>query len=288
MQGRIFNFVSVSAAVGILFLFATLWNLRSRDVLYTHLEEFEKVTPTQNTTVPEDVLADNAEITEPTAGATRPSFLEIATKWGTDKVTVHHYNYMYEKYLEPIRDKSLKMLEIGLGCDMSYGPGKSYYTWQEFLPNVDLYYIEYDKECVRKWAQNMTNVKIYTGSQSDVDFLDKFINSSGGGFDIIIDDGGHTMEQQITSLDKLFPVVKPGGMYFCEDLQTSYFESYGATPGAKTMMGVIQELLNDLNVNVQGAPPLQHEVGREMRSVECGEEICAFFKKDLGNTEVRT
>jgi hypothetical protein len=60
---------------------------------------------------------------------------------------------VYEKYLEPIRDKPLKMLEIGLGCDMSYGPGKSYYTWQEFLPNVDLYYIEYDKECVRKWAQ---------------------------------------------------------------------------------------------------------------------------------------
>jgi hypothetical protein len=48
---------------------------------------------------------------------------------------------VYEKYLEPIRDKPLKMLEIGLGCNMAYGPGKSYYTWLEFLPNVDLYYI---------------------------------------------------------------------------------------------------------------------------------------------------
>jgi hypothetical protein len=94
MQGRIFNFVSVSAAVGILFLFATLWNLQSRDILYTHLEEFEKVTPTQNTTVPEDVLANNTNgITELTGEPTRPSFLEIATKWGTDKVTVHHYNH---------------------------------------------------------------------------------------------------------------------------------------------------------------------------------------------------
>lgn len=25
---------------------------------------------------------------------------------------------MYEKYLEPVREKKLKMLEIGLGCDM--------------------------------------------------------------------------------------------------------------------------------------------------------------------------
>jgi hypothetical protein len=103
MQGRIFNFVSVSAAVGILFLFATLWNLQSRDILYTHLEEFERVsTPTQNTTVPEDVLTGKTtEIVEPTPEPTRPSFLEIATKWGTDKVTTHHYNYSECTVLKP-------------------------------------------------------------------------------------------------------------------------------------------------------------------------------------------
>jgi hypothetical protein len=60
---------------------------------------------------------------------------------------------VYEKYLGPIRDKPLKMLEIGLGYNMDYGSGKSYYTWQEFLPDVDLYYIEYDRACVEKWAQ---------------------------------------------------------------------------------------------------------------------------------------
>lgn len=31
---------------------------------------------------------------------------------------------MYEKYLSSYRDTPLKMLEIGLGCDMNYGPGK--------------------------------------------------------------------------------------------------------------------------------------------------------------------
>lgn len=48
----------------------------------------------------------------------RPSFKEIGLKYGTDKVTDHHYWFIYEKYLEPLRDKKLKMLEIGLGCDM--------------------------------------------------------------------------------------------------------------------------------------------------------------------------
>jgi hypothetical protein len=97
MQGRIFNFVSVSAAVGILFLFATLWNLQQRDILYTHLEETENPKPTP-TEIPEELLVDNStEIAEPepepTPEPTRPTFLEIATKWGTDKVTTHHYNY---------------------------------------------------------------------------------------------------------------------------------------------------------------------------------------------------
>jgi hypothetical protein len=175
MAGRIFNPVSVSAVVGILFLFATLWNLQSRDILYTHLEENEKATPTPTPTEFPEITAENSTIAEnttevaiPEPEPTRLSFLEIATKYGTDKVTTHHYNYsefralptffnltnstVYEKYLEPIRDKPLKMLEIGLGCNMAYGPGKSYYTWLEFLPNVDLYYIEYDRGCVEKWA----------------------------------------------------------------------------------------------------------------------------------------
>jgi hypothetical protein len=95
MQGKIFNFVSVSAAVGIVFLFATLWNLQQRDILYTHLEETEKSTPPPME-IPEELLIDNStEIAElePEPEPTRPSFLEIATKWGTDKVTTHHYNY---------------------------------------------------------------------------------------------------------------------------------------------------------------------------------------------------
>ena len=45
---------------------------------------------------------------------------------------------VYEKYLEPMRNKKFKMLEIGLGCNMGYGPGASYGMWLEFFPNVDL------------------------------------------------------------------------------------------------------------------------------------------------------
>jgi hypothetical protein len=44
---------------------------------------------------------------------------------------------------------------------------------------------------------------MHYGSQEDIVFLNT-INSKRGYFDIIIDDGGHTMNQQITSFTHLF------------------------------------------------------------------------------------
>jgi hypothetical protein len=188
---------------------------------------------------------------------------------------------MYNKYLEPLRDRPLKMLEIGLGCDMSYGPGASYYTWLEFFPQVDLYYIEYDAACAEKWASSTSNATIFTGDQADIPFLKKFIFESGGDFDIIIDDGGHTMKQQLNSFDTLFHAVKPGGIYFCEDLQTSYIDKYGGTAGSPdTMMERIKGSLDDL---ITSRP--RHDVMRDIWSIDCMREVCAFSKVPMGGLQ---
>ncbi|KAK9419433.1 putative Methyltransferase domain-containing protein [Seiridium unicorne] len=214
-----------------------------------------------------------------------PSFHDIATKYGTDKVTTHHYWFMYDKHFPAIRNKRLKMLEIGLGCDMVYGPGKSYYTWLEYFPNVDLYYMEYDAECAAKWAAKTSDATIFAGDQADPAFLQKFIDESGGDFDIIIDDGGHTMNQQKVSFEALWKIVKPGGFYFVEDLQTSFMASYGGDPsGGKdpkvwTMAKYIYELIDD-KLTPDGT---RHSMSMEMRSIECQREVCLFTKKEKGS-----
>lgn len=46
------------------------------------------------------------------------SFEEVALKHGTDKVTTHKYQAMYDKYLRVYQGKPIKLLEIGLGCNM--------------------------------------------------------------------------------------------------------------------------------------------------------------------------
>ena len=40
-------------------------------------------------------------------------FLELAQKYGTDKVSQHGNRFFYPRFLEPLRDQEFTMLEIG-------------------------------------------------------------------------------------------------------------------------------------------------------------------------------
>ena len=52
------------------------------------------------------------------------------------------------------------------------------------------------------------------------------VNKNGIYFDIIIDDGGHFMHQQIITFEKMYPMVKDQGVYLCEDTHTSYWKEW--------------------------------------------------------------
>jgi hypothetical protein len=185
---------------------------------------------------------------------------------------------MYEHRLAPLRDQKIKMLEIGLGCDMGYGPGASYYTWLEYFPHVDLYYIEYDAECAHKWANKTDKATIFTGDQADTEFLTEFMLTVGGNFDVIIDDGGHTMNQQRASLKTLWPAIKPGGIYFIEDLATSYIAKYGGGAiGSDTMMNDLKIMLDDIN-RAPEVPITFPKVSNQVVSFEFTQEVVALTK----------
>lgn len=88
------------------------------------------------------------------------------------------------------------------------------------------------------------------------------------------------MHQQMTSLQQLWRIVKPGGVYFCEDLQTSYMDFYGGgnaavQTGGLTMMAFIGQMIEDMTA----APRRQNfEGAEEVIHVDCSREVCAFFK----------
>ncbi|PHH79423.1 hypothetical protein CDD80_4876 [Ophiocordyceps camponoti-rufipedis] len=126
----------------------------------------------------------------------------------------------------------------------------------------------------------MMDAHVFVGDQADSVFLDQFVaNATADGlFDLVIDDGGHTMKQQITSLERLWPVVKPGGLYVIEDLQTSYWPEYGGVSSTTdttkfTTMNYLRAVLDDLVAK-------KHTTFMtvDLLSMDCMQEICALKK----------
>ena len=143
---------------------------------------------------------------------------ELFNKYQSDKGTKigpkHSYAEFYEKYLEPVKNEPLLILEIGV-CG-----GKSLKTWYEYLPNSTIIGLDIDDK------SEYDNDRVYNFrlDQSDPDQLDNFYNEcikNDYKFDIILDDGSHHMSDQQITLGYLFPLLKSGGVYFIEDLHTS-------------------------------------------------------------------
>ena len=130
----------------------------------------------------------------------------------------HHYFEIYERHFAKFRNKDVSILEIGILH------GGSLQMWKEYFgANAKIYGIDINPKC-KEFEEK--NVEIFIGSQSDRNFL-REIKSRIPKIDILIDDGGHTMEQQITTFEELFGHVDENGVYLCEDLHTSYWEEFG-------------------------------------------------------------
>jgi len=181
------------------------------------------------------------------------SLEELAQKYVTDKRGLeHNYVPFYEKYFESLRNKKLKILEIGI-----YRPnpnnndgrqvGASLKTWYEYFPNAEIYGVDLTD------FSDIENDRIKTliGNQGHrgPGGLENIITSFGSDFDIIIDDGGHTMQQQLVTLGYMFKHLKPGGIFVIEDLHTSKFAPHAYNPtNAKTALKVLEDYVVDKKI----------------------------------------
>lgn len=147
----------------------------------------------------------------------------LANRYGSDKGTVMpdtnarqgprlHFTPIYDYFLNPFRNRQISLLEIGIGS------GASLRMWSEYFPNASI--TCFDNE--RYQSLLSPRINIVRGDQSNRKDL-VALASEHGPFDIVIDDGGHMMEQQQVSLGILFPLMNRGGLYFIEDLHTSFW-----------------------------------------------------------------
>lgn len=129
-----------------------------------------------------------------------------------------NYFPVYERYFHKFRNKPVVILEIGVFH------GGSLQMWKKYFgKDVIIYGIDINPRCK---TLEEDNIKIFIGSQSDRDFL-RYVKTQIPKVDILLDDGGHTMKQQIVTFEVLFDHINDDGVYLCEDCHTSYWIEFG-------------------------------------------------------------
>jgi cephalosporin hydroxylase len=123
-----------------------------------------------------------------------------------------HYFDIYHRHLNSLRNREqLVILEIGIYS------GGSLEMWRDYFgTSARIYGVDIEPRC-RAYERPGTHVLI--GDQADRTFWQNAIaNGTLLPPDVVIDDGGHTPEQQRITLEELLPYLRPGGVYICEDI----------------------------------------------------------------------
>jgi limonene-1,2-epoxide hydrolase len=129
-----------------------------------------------------------------------------------------HYFDIYHRHFEKFRGKPITVVEFGVF------QGGSLQMWRDYFgPDARIVGVDINPQCA-DMADG--NTEILIGDQEDRGFL-RSLGERLGRIHVVIDDGGHTMSQQINTFEEMWPRVARGGVYLVEDLHTSYWKKYG-------------------------------------------------------------
>lgn len=144
---------------------------------------------------------------------------QIAARYDTDKAVHTHYLRNYEHYFGDLRDREVRLLELGIKA------GGSLLLWRDYfarghIVGLDIEPVELDDPTGR--------VHTYQGAQQDTALLDRIAREHApDGFDIVIDDCAHIGVLARASFWHLFDKhMKSGGVYVIEDWGTGYWNEW--------------------------------------------------------------
>lgn len=134
---------------------------------------------------------------------------------GTDKNLEHNYTGIFAELLKPYLDKQGTLLEIGIQH------GGSSLLWHEYLPGFKLFLSDIQNIVSNLvWGQMDPNrYNFYEKDAFDIKTVDFLKNECVEGFDIVIEDGPHTLSSQLFAIEHYYPMLKPGGILIIEDIQ---------------------------------------------------------------------
>lgn len=154
-------------------------------------------------------------------------------------LSIKHSSYfqVYAELLEQYRNRPITFVEIGILNGGSLFMWREYFGEKARIIGIDL------NPLAKRWEE--AGFEIHIGSQSNELFWNELFKEIGD-VDIVLDDGGHTYEQQIVTAHNCIPHIKDGGLLIVEDTHTSYFKKFGY-PSKYTFIEWIKVLIDNIN-----------------------------------------
>jgi len=152
-------------------------------------------------------------------------FCRVMTKHGSDKGRAHNYTTVYSALFRGRYDQPLRIFELGLGTNSPdvpstmgvFGvPGASLRGWRELFPHAFVYGADIDRGILFQEDR----IKTFYCDQLDRSSVRELWSHPDlqAGVDIIIEDGLHTFEANVSFLEESLDHLRPGGIYICEDI----------------------------------------------------------------------
>ena len=134
----------------------------------------------------------------------------------TDKATTHSYDAVYQKLFDQLRGRgSVSILEIGINF------GGSILLWQKMIKSGIVVGIDTENKVPAEIAQKLDDsmVRLVFGDAYSLAMINSLQEIASGGFDLIIDDGPHTLQSQCVFAEKYLPLLNNNGLAVIEDIQ---------------------------------------------------------------------
>jgi len=127
----------------------------------------------------------------------------------TDKNTVHSYIPEYEKLFRRLKDTAKNVLEIGI-CH-----GGSIKLWSEYFENAQIHGLDV-QDIAPFLDEGFPRVKKYITNAYDLKILEELSKTK---FDIVIDDGPHSIESMCFFAKYYSELLTDDGILVIEDVQ---------------------------------------------------------------------
>jgi hypothetical protein len=180
------------------------------------------------------------------------------------------YFDVYETYFAKFRNTNPTFVEVGVQS------GGSMEMWREYFgAGARIFGIDIAPE-----VTEVEGTTIIVGDQSDPAFWDQQLPAIGQ-IDCFVDDGGHTAKQMMVTFEKVWPMIKPGGAYVCEDTHCSYWAGWeGGYKREGTFIEHAKKLADLLtHEHFQGGIPEElNSLPRDLLTVSFYNSQVAFIK----------